>query len=90
MIKHKTINDIVSGWNQYVRPEAGDIYKHYKGELYEIVTTGFIETTLEPCVVYRSLTTHLVWVRTAADFFERVDHQGTSTIRFSKDQEPVA
>ncbi len=83
MIKHKTIDQIESEWNQYVRPEAGDIYKYYKGDLYEIVTTGFIETTLEPSVVYRSLTTHLVWVRTAAAFFEKVDHQGTSTIRFT-------
>lgn len=83
MIKHKTINDIVSGWNDYVRPEPNDVYRHYKGELYEIVTTGFIETTLEPCVVYRSVATHMVWVRTAKDFLEDIEHNGTRVPRFT-------
>lgn len=83
MIKHKTINDIVSGWNEYVRPEPGEIFKHYKGELYEIVTTGFIETTLEPCIVYRSVSTHLIWVRPAKDFLEEIEHKGSKILRFT-------
>ncbi|MEO5690887.1 MAG: DUF1653 domain-containing protein [Candidatus Saccharimonadales bacterium] len=83
MTKHKTINDIVSGWNEYKRPEIGDMFKHYKGDIYEIVTTGFIETTLVACVVYRSTTTHVVWVRTAQDFFETVKHAKQTVPRFT-------
>ena len=78
MTKQKTIEEIQAGWKDFDRPNAGDRYRHYKGGEYEIVATGFLEDTEAPCVVYRSLKKDIVWVRTAKNFLETVEHDGKS------------
>ncbi|HET7060533.1 MAG TPA: DUF1653 domain-containing protein [Candidatus Saccharimonadales bacterium] len=84
MSKLKPIEEIQSGWNGLDRPKTRDIYKHYKGGRYEIVATGFLEDSETPCVVYRSLKKDVVWVRTAKNFLEDVEHNGKIMPRFSK------
>lgn len=68
MNKQISDNEIVALWGQFERPSDGDRFQHYKGDEYEIITTGFLEDSLTPCVVYRSLETSIVWVRSAEDF----------------------
>lgn len=87
MSKRLTIEEIQAGWNDFERPEDGAIYQHYKGGMYEIIATGFIEDSEAPCVTYRSLEKDIVWVRTAKNFLEDVEHQGVMTPRFSPIQE---
>lgn len=82
MTKQKPIEDILAGWNDFSRPQPGARYCHYKGGLYEIITTGFLEDTEAPCVVYRSIEKNIVWVRTAKNFFETIEYGDTSTQRF--------
>lgn len=44
-------------------------YQHIKtGNVYQVITTGFIEANLTPCVVYRSISSNTVWVRPLEEF----------------------
>ena len=82
MTKQKSIDEIKAGWDGFERPRNGQIFRHYKGGEYEIVATGFLEDTEAPCVVYRSLEKDTVWVRTAKNFLESVEHEGAVQPRF--------
>ncbi len=47
----------------------GVYYQHVKtGHIYQVITTGFIEANLTPCVVYRSISSNTVWVRPLEEF----------------------
>lgn len=84
MSKQKSIEQIQSGWEGFERPTDGEHYLHYKGGEYEIVATGFLEDTEVPCVVYRSIEKNIVWVRTAKNFLETIEHDGEIVPRFRK------
>ena len=71
-----------AGWNGLDRPKDGQIFQHYKGGKYEIVATGFLEDSEAPCIVYRSLLKNIVWVRTAKNFLENVEYNGSEQPRF--------
>ena len=47
-------------------------YQHYKGGVYELLTTATDESTQELMVVYRSEETGRVWVRSLANFTQMV------------------
>ena len=64
-------------------------YRHYKGNLYDVVGTVRHSETLEPMTLYRALYgEHGLWVRPAAMFNEAVDVEGPTGIvrqpRFAK------
>lgn len=84
MSKQKSIEQIQAEWDDFERPIDGDHYRHYKGGEYEVVATGFLEDTETPCVAYRSLEKDIVWVRTAKNFLETVEHNGEIVPRFIK------
>jgi hypothetical protein len=84
MSKMKPIEEIEAGWNDFERPADGALFEHYKGGRYEIVATGFLEETETPCVAYRSFEKNIVWVRTAKNFFETIEHDGRQRPRFIK------
>lgn len=83
MTKHKLVEDILAGWDDFERPKNGQIFEHYKGGRYEIIATGFLEDAEAPCVVYRSLGKDIVWVRTAKNFLEQIEHNGHICQRFT-------
>jgi hypothetical protein len=56
------------GWD--IRPD--DYWTHYKGGVYQIVSMGIKEDTLEPVVIYKSLSTGETWVRAVASWCEDV------------------
>jgi hypothetical protein len=84
MTKQKSIDDIKAGWYGLDRPKDGQHYQHYKVEKYVIVATGFLEDGEAPCVVYRSLEKNIVWVRSAQNFLEDVEHNGNKLARFKR------
>ncbi|HUA13465.1 MAG TPA: DUF1653 domain-containing protein [Candidatus Sulfotelmatobacter sp.] len=84
MVKPKSIADIESQWDQLYRPKDCEKFQHYKGGKYEIVATGFLEDNEAPCVVYRSLEYGTVWVRTAKNFLEDIEYDGTKQPRFKR------
>ncbi len=59
-------------------------YRHYKGNLYEVIDTVRHSETLEPMTLYRALYgQHGLWVRPAAMFEEQVVIDGISQPRFT-------
>jgi hypothetical protein len=61
------------------------LYRHYKGNLYQVLDTVRHSETLEPMTLYRALYgDHGLWVRPAAMFAEQVVIDGTPQPRFAK------
>ena len=59
-------------------------YRHFKGNLYEVLYTARHSETLEQMVVYRALYGEgEVWVRPASMWFDRVERDGKSHQRFT-------
>jgi hypothetical protein len=61
------------------------LYRHYKGNLYEVVDTVRHSESLEPLTLYRALYGERgLWVRPAAMFNEEVMVDGLKQPRFAK------
>lgn len=61
------------------------MYRHYKGNLYEVIDTVRHSETLEPMTLYRALYGDRgLWVRPAAMFGEEVVVDGVVRVRFAK------
>ena len=64
------------------------IYRHYKGQDYQVIGVGHHTETLEEMVVYRALYgEHQLWVRPKSMFAGMVDFEGQNIKRFTKMQE---
>ena len=62
----------------------GGKYRHYKGNLYEVVGVARHSETLEEMVVYRALYGEgELWVRPLSMWQESVTVNGKSVLRFS-------
>lgn len=60
------------------------IYRHYKGNEYDVLSVAKHTETLEPMVVYRALYgDQEVWVRPLAMFNETVEVDGKTISRFT-------
>ena len=60
-------------------------YRHYKGNLYDVVGTVRHSETLEPMTLYRALYGEMgLWVRPAVMFGEDVVIEGVKMARFTK------
>ena len=60
------------------------IYRHYKGNEYEVITTAIHSETEEKMVVYRALYGEYgVWVRPYEMFVETVELNGVKVPRFT-------
>lgn len=56
--------------------KPGDIYRHFRGNLYQIVTVGKHAKTLDEYIVYQALYGEFqVYIRDVQNFFERVDNE---------------
>lgn len=63
--------------------KIGGVYRHYKGNLYEVLAIAKHSETLEDMVVYRALYGEgLVWVRPVSMFEEEVVKDGIVLKRF--------
>ena len=61
------------------------LYRHYKGNLYEVLDTVRHSETCEPMTLYRALYgEHGLWVRPAAMFQEAIELKGVRQPRFAK------
>ena len=66
-----------------MEPKPG-IYRHFKGNLYELIGIAKHSETLEPMVVYRALYGEGgLWVRPASMWSEIVEKDGYRGPRFS-------
>ena len=81
--------DAVRNVNMDNRMQPGDVVRHFKGKMYEIVCFAKDSETLETMVVYRALYGEKgVWVRPKEMFFSPVDREkypdAAQTYRFEK------
>lgn len=59
-------------------------YRHFKGNLYEVVELAHHSETQEPMVVYRALYGEQgLWVRPFEMFFENIEREGKTFARFT-------
>ncbi len=56
-------------------------YKHYKGNIYKIITIGKNSETLEEMIVYQSVSDGKIWIRPKAMWNDIINNQGT--LRFT-------
>lgn len=64
------------------------IYRHYKGNRYEVLAVAKHSETVEEMVVYQALYgQEQMWVRPRAMFTEDVEHEGNTVLRFVLEQE---
>ena len=64
------------------------IYRHFKGNRYEVLGNAKHSETLEPMVVYRALYGEGgMWVRPAAMWLETVERDGKTFQRFTLEEE---
>lgn len=62
-------------------------YRHYKGNLYELIDIVHHSETLEKMVLYKSLYENPIgnlWVRPYEMFFEEIEVDGKKVKRFEK------
>ena len=60
------------------------LYRHYKGNLYQVVSVARHSETLEELIVYRALYgDYGVWVRPKAMFAETIEYNGVTQPRFA-------
>lgn len=63
------------------------IYRHYKGNRYELLAVATHSETLEKMVVYKALYgNEEVWVRPAGMWNERVMYNGKEVLRFQLEE----
>ncbi len=65
------------------------IYRHYKGDLYDVIGVGYREEDEVPVVIYKALYESdypygTIWVRRLDDFREMVMVEGREVPRFAK------
>lgn len=70
-------------------PNKGELWKHYKGGVYEIIGVGRIEYNSELCVVYKKTNDDNIWVRPLSDFFDLVETSRGSETRFVKYRDAI-
>ncbi len=68
---------------------AGDIYRHYKGNRYRVISVALHSESLEEFVVYECLYENprgQVWVRPLHIWNEFVERDGKKIPRFTKEK----
>ena len=64
------------------------IYRHFKGNRYEVMGVAYHSETLEEMVVYKALYGDgRLWLRPANMFLETVNHEGKTIKRFTPEEE---
>ncbi len=77
---------MVTGHEQTKMLDSG-IYRHYKGGLYKVHTVAYSEATLEPVVVYESITESesvpkgTFWVRPLSEFTEELPKKAKERVK---------
>jgi hypothetical protein len=58
------------------------IYKHYKGNLYEIICEGYLESNAQKMVICKRENSNKIWIRPYEEFYGKVEINGKQVPRF--------
>jgi len=59
-------------------------YRHFKGNVYEVIANALHSETEEELVVYKALSEEQIWVRPQSMWNEVVERDGMTMSRFEK------
>lgn len=63
---------------------VGAEYRHYKNNLYKVITLGLLEENNKVCVIYQAqYGEHLTFIRPLANWLETVNYNGKKVSRFA-------
>lgn len=66
------------------------LYKHYKGNMYQLIGVARHTETLEHLAVYQALYGDFgLWIRPLSMFQESVEYEGQTMARFAFVQQPL-
>lgn len=63
--------------------KAGNIYRHYKGNVYKIIALAKHSETEEDMVVYQNIIKQDTWVRPKSMWNEEININGQKVLRFT-------
>ena len=63
---------------------ANEVYKHFKGGLYTVLSAGTDVDTMKNKVVYQSLETNTIWIRDYDEFTGYKEVDGKQVKRFER------
>lgn len=67
-------------------PQEKEIYKHHKGNRYEVIAIAKHSESLEELVIYRDVSSpEKIWVRPLGMWNETVEVEGKTMPRFAKE-----
>lgn len=76
---------------EYRTPKKGEVYRHFKGNLYEVIAIGKHTESMEWMVVYQELDGENVYIRPLEMFISKVDKEkypdASQTYRFELQDE---
>lgn len=64
--------------------KAGEVYRHFKGNVYRVIAVARDCEDLSEVVVYQNVDKGDVWVRPLDNFTELIERDGVSFYRFEK------
>ncbi len=67
-----------------MKVNAGEIYRHFKGNVYEVIAIAKDSEDLKDIVVYRNIEKGDIWTRPLDNFTEDVTKDGKTFKRFNK------
>jgi hypothetical protein len=58
------------------------LFKHYKGNIYEVICEAHLESNEQKMVVYRRNNSNETWVRPYEEFYGKIEMKGKQIPRF--------
>ena len=63
----------LAGYDRQIK--VGDVVRHFKGNVYEVIAIGLSSDALEPMVVYKGVDNGVIWIRTYEEFVSNAPDQ---------------
>jgi hypothetical protein len=83
---HRELEESDRGMSEIRKPQPFDVYRHYKGQDYLVLSLALRESDREEMVVYSGQGKEQIWVRPVSEFQEKFTYLGTTSFRYAADR----